>query len=467
MLLSALDGVGTLSGGMIQGNSSYGSGVGSLKKMLVISPEQLQRLRGEVNSAMKKELSSEMTKTLTTSTSVENNDVESMYRDWAKYRPLLDKFLQLKQSDRVTPIQIPIYGMNRKLDEGEGGGDSTKVGTAASSSSSSSNRASVGATDTARREGGALRGAPAPAPAPAWQPPHVPLVSPPSSRTVPQSSTKRKMDKITDNYLDWQRRMMTGVPALPPTLTPHYDYSRYAAQVIGSGGGVGNDDDDDVVGAGDGRFADASVGYYPQSFASRSRNYYASLGARPRGYSARFTQNHSYNNNNSTNTPHNHNVTVGAFNDTSYLDVPNIPQIEGHPAEHVEENMSLYRNMKNTPSPTKQPEHHDWFHFEPFERHHSTPNTSATDLRGVPVMHTSSIFEEGGEEGGNEEGPFGDGNLDDVFPPISNDTSLHTSPLVRRLRSGDIPWTEYQLLPRPRGGRLRSERGAPGGKSSK
>jgi len=81
-----------------------------LRKMLVISPEQLSRMRGEAIGNLKKELEGEMKKTLKHSEkSVKNRDVENMYHDWDEYRTLLQKYIDVKREERQQNVKIPIY----------------------------------------------------------------------------------------------------------------------------------------------------------------------------------------------------------------------------------------------------------------------------------------------------------------------------------------------------------------------
>jgi hypothetical protein len=72
-----------------------------LRKMLVVSPEQLERLRGEKQKVKEKELRSEM----------------NSASDWDSYRILLQKFMDFKKEEREKKIHLPIFEVKRGEDD--------------------------------------------------------------------------------------------------------------------------------------------------------------------------------------------------------------------------------------------------------------------------------------------------------------------------------------------------------------
>ncbi|KAJ1526277.1 hypothetical protein ONE63_009431 [Megalurothrips usitatus] len=110
--------------------------------MLVISPEQLERMKGETLKNMKKELKEQMDDSLKKGEGVtgEKKDEMSVHRDWDSYRLLLQKLTDLKNDERQQKVHLPIYEVGEegqrgsadeiprvmkreKEDKGQGGGD--------------------------------------------------------------------------------------------------------------------------------------------------------------------------------------------------------------------------------------------------------------------------------------------------------------------------------------------------------
>lgn len=220
-----------------------GSNHGTLRKMLIISPEQLERLKGETLKAMKASLGSEMKQVLAKSTiddddsalglsgavaaaqapsGGDENQVEKMYREWGEYRPLLDKFLDLKRKERKEQVKIPICEYRGEEEEGEEGEGKDRALRAPAS-----------------RESPPRERKP-PATAPASAPARAPAIAPASAPVRAPASAPARAPARASAMLDFARPSSTsgspslspfllrhrGVPVLPPRLQAGFDYER-------------------------------------------------------------------------------------------------------------------------------------------------------------------------------------------------------------------------------------------------
>lgn len=276
-----------------------------LRKMLVISPEQLERMKGEALKTMKKDLELQMQNSLQKSENL--HSVDAVYKEWDKYRGLLQKFIDVKREEEKKSVNLPIYEVSSATGESTGQEESKKILklleqynqedggsrrgvkfeipepphtpraavsplhaaplTAKHESPPALPRSTVprdqhgeSAQQSRPADGAAgvsppLSSPQAPASAPAWAPAPAPAlttprrargVTSPLNFSAEQGGAYGGYDYEPRAAADMSMRYLRGVPAYPQTFLPSYNYDSDAiprAIEIGEGPGGGEKDD--------------------------------------------------------------------------------------------------------------------------------------------------------------------------------------------------------------------------------
>lgn len=176
----------------------------SLRKMLVISPEQLERLKGETMKEMKTQLESEMKEKLKKSDSVEKQDVEGMYREWDEYRSLLGKYLDVKRRERTENVNIPIFEVAKA-------GDTLPHPLLQAAHTAAFSEPVVEVKQEVKKEQSNNNV-------------FVPKGSRESPR--PRESPRESLNAAAGSSPDADHHYLRGVPVLPHRIFPEFDYDR-------------------------------------------------------------------------------------------------------------------------------------------------------------------------------------------------------------------------------------------------
>lgn len=103
---------------MVRVSSTGGLGGGVLRKMLVITPDQLERMRGEADKQIQNEIQRQMKALLEKPAP----SPSAYYSEWDEYRPLLDRYLDMKKKERSTKLSLPIFEVGGPaMGQGSGG----------------------------------------------------------------------------------------------------------------------------------------------------------------------------------------------------------------------------------------------------------------------------------------------------------------------------------------------------------